>query len=190
MSKPWSEFTSWSLTHYRAPFYSKSTHYKLRRILTELSPACATTDCLEEAVLQDWILSHPEMRPETLRGYLRSLAAACASSPMKLGFWPVTPFAGLSIKRLTNRLVAELPPDVHTLEEIRAVLALADARAAEGTWRDGRLRAVLYLLAYTGMRAREALGLRVEDIDLFGRLHIFSKSCNPSNQIIRNSSNC
>jgi integrase len=47
--------------------------------------------------------------------------------------------------------------------ELAGVLAQADAEAVD--WRGRRLRALVYLLAYTGMRSAEALGLEVGDCD-------------------------
>ena len=46
--------------------------------------------------------------------------------------------------------VPELPPPVHSAEEIARVLDLADEEALDGTWKAARLRAIVYTYAFTG----------------------------------------
>jgi len=53
--------------------------------------------------------------------------------------------------------------------EIGRVLELASAEAAVGAWSAGRLEALCWLFALTGLRRAEGLGLRCEDLDLVGR---------------------
>ena len=54
-------------------------------------------------------------------------------------------------------------------ESVAALLDLLSRRAeAEGAWADHRLFALTSTIALTGLRFREAVGLRVEDLDLAG----------------------
>ena len=70
--------------------------------------------------------------------------------------------------RLDARPAARKP--VHrSAAEIGRLLELLDAEAGEGSWESGRLQALGYTYAFTGMRKCEALTLEHADIDLGGR---------------------
>ena len=55
-------------------------------------------------------------------------------------------------------------------DEIRRVLEMADTEAPAGGWRARRLRAAVYLWAFTGAGKAEVLGLRTADVDLPDRV--------------------
>ena len=53
--------------------------------------------------------------------------------------------------------------------QVELVLRLLDAEAAQGSWKAGRLQALTYLVAFTGLRKSEALHLKPWDVDLEAR---------------------
>ncbi|HKI16797.1 MAG TPA: tyrosine-type recombinase/integrase [Isosphaeraceae bacterium] len=57
-----------------------------------------------------------------------------------------------------------------TVEQVHRMLAQADAEASLGSWQAGRLQALVWTYAFTGLRAGEALNLRVADVDLIRRV--------------------
>lgn len=96
---------------------------------------------------------------------LSSLRAA-ATYGAKWGYLQRNPFEFRKPSEWVDWDVPELDPPVHTSAEIARVLKLADQEALEGSWRDARLRALVYTAAYTGARKREILGLAAADVDL------------------------
>jgi integrase len=56
------------------------------------------------------------------------------------------------------------------------IIRQADAEAASGDWKGRRLRVVLYFLAFLGLRKKEVLGLRCEDINLIDETVVIRKN--------------
>jgi integrase len=171
----WEDFTSQVLALYALPIRRVATQRKLRHVLEEFGAFCRTTDDLTPAAVAAWVSSHPDRRPATVESYLRSLRAACVYGT-RWGHMRASPFDFRSPVRWVDWDVPELPPPVHTAEEIARVLELADREAPGGTplagsgaWKASRLRAVVYAFAFTGARRRELLALAVADVDLEGQ---------------------
>jgi integrase len=85
------------------------------------------------------------------------------------------PFAGRGKSTVGERRKAKDTEDdeeeadegYYTLEEVKALLARADEEAKGGDWNRKRLRALVYFVAYTGCRIKEAVHLDWErDVDL------------------------
>lgn len=165
MPYPWPEFARAVLALYCPPLRRIATYRKMRQVLEEFGAICPMAGDLTPAMIARWIVGHPERRPETTAALLRTLRAACSYGLLS-GAMPSTPFAFRTPNRWVDWDVPDLPPPVHTGEEIARVLARADTDALAGCWRAERLRALVYTLAYTGARKREVLGLRIEDVDL------------------------
>jgi integrase len=106
-------------------------------------------------------LSESGRATNTKAGYLGYLRAACKYARRK-HYLRVDPFDvwGGFVKTVPTRM-----PKVHSMRDIGRVLALLASRAAHGE-KHGRLHAVACVLAYTGMRREEALGLHESDLQL------------------------
>ena len=167
MATTWSQFTADVLAVYLPPIRRLATYRKMRQVLGEFAAFCPTTADLTPAAIAGWLKAHPERRPETTLALLRTLSAACTYGVL-VSAMEANPFAWRKPTAWVDWDVPELEPPVHSSEEIARVLALAAQEASGGAWKAGRLRAVVYTLAYTGARKREVLGLAVADVDLIG----------------------
>jgi integrase len=165
---------------YRPPRRSKATWCKLRQVLAEVGamPGVRTTRHLTAVTIAAWIDAHPGRAPATVHALLRSLRAAC-SYAVAAGYlagdrdpfrwrgpaaWIDPGDAGPSSRDDGDDAG---PWARHrTADEVARLLRQADREARRGPWEARRLRALCYVLAYTGMRKGEALGLRAADIDL------------------------
>jgi integrase len=155
---------------YYSPKRAK-TRRKVRQVLRELAPLCESAGCLTAATISRWVAAHPGRSPWTRRNLLATARAIC-SYAQEQG-WVRSPFT--RSRPATWWIPAdelEEPPQFprhRTAGEIGSVLRRADIEAGTGCWDALRLRAAIYLWAYTGIGLTEALGLRVADVDLPGR---------------------
>jgi integrase len=156
------------LALYRPPLRRKATYFKLRQVLGELAALeLAPAADLTPAAVARWLerFAGPR-RPATVRSLLRVMRTVCHYAE-EFGGLERSPFRWRSPDRwLGERLAGDLPAASRrhlSRDELGRVLAQADAEAV--TWRARRRRALVYLLAYTGMRKSEALGLEVGDCD-------------------------
>ena len=163
----WRAFRDETLALYAPPIRRPATMKKMALVLAEFGALCVGPGDLTPATIAAWIAGHPGRRPATIDSYLRSLRAAIGYA-LERGYCEVSPFARRAPSAWVDWDAEELPPPVHTAAEITRVLELADAEASGGDWEAGRLRVLAYLLAYTGARKCEVLGLRVVDVDLVG----------------------
>jgi integrase len=164
-SHTWGQFASEVLALYEPPMRRVATKRKMEHVLAEFEAICRCPAELTPSSVAAWIAAHPRRRPATVESYLRSLRAACTYA-IGAGRLERSPFDFRSPARWVDWDVPELPPPVHSAEEIARVLALADQEALEGDWRASRLRAVVYAFAFTGARRRELLALAVADVHL------------------------
>jgi integrase len=161
----WNQFTTEVLALYTPPIRRIATFRKMRQALEEFSAVCPTTADLGPATIARWVVLHQSRRPESNLSLLRTLRAACTYG-MLCHYLEANPFDWRSPTAWIDWDVEELPPPVHSGEEVDRVLTVADAEAQAGCWRAARLRAVVYAFAFTGARRRELLGLAVADVDL------------------------
>lgn len=167
--KNWASFTEEVVSLYARPVRRRGTQKLIEAVLREFSPHCRFVTDLGPTAIAAWIADHPGRRPESVYSKLRSLRAA-VSYAISRGYLRVSPFAYRSARAWSSWEAPELPAPVCTSAEIALVLHQADVEARTGIWhtrwKRQRLRALLYLLAFTGVRRAEALGLTVADIDL------------------------
>lgn len=117
----------------------------------------------------------PHVSPATIRSRLRSVRAAC-NVAVRTGRLQVSPFA---LRNLASWVRVPRLAGKRTLSraEIRAILDVLSADVAQhegwNGWRARRLQALVAVLVYCGLRAGEALHLRVADVDIPGRtIHV------------------
>lgn len=146
--------------------YSKKTRTKSRQVLREMNEFCGTTHDLTLDAILDWKARWSDrgaMTTNSLLAYLRT----ATHFGMALGLIPDNPFRKSSRllgslfishrKRLIRRHLSRA--------ELETLLSYLKARRFDSA-ADGRLYAIAMLIAYTGLRAMEALRLKVVDIDL------------------------
>jgi integrase len=167
--KSWASFSEEVVSLYAPPVRRRGTQRLIKSVLDEFAPRCRWVSDLGPAAIAGWIADHPGRRPESVYSKLRSLRAAVTYALVR-GYLRVSPFAFRSARAWSSWEAPELPAPVCSSAQVRAILALADREAQTGHWRTHwrrqRLRALVYLLAYTGVRPAEALGLEVADVDL------------------------
>ena len=176
---PFSQFADEICETYRAAS-GRATVAKMRQVLDEFSELCPSTADLNLHAISRW-LQGPQCRRRgvmTRRSLLSSLRAACTLGAAD---------GRLQNPFLTWNIDRWLPePDPEDLDrpwlcrsgpEISRVLRRASCEAAgpdkRALRRALRTQALVFLLAYTGCRAKEALGSLTADIDLdAGVFHI------------------
>jgi integrase len=169
-----SRFETEILSLNEPPLRAKATWRQLRQVLREFAalPSMGRANDLRPAAIAAWIKAHPMRSPARTASLLRSLSGAC-SYAVGEGYLRRSPFAFRKVHEwIRNEVLApEHPrPNRHrSAEEIERVLRLLDAEASLGAWKSGRLQALVYLVAFTGLRKSEALHLRPWDIDLDAR---------------------
>lgn len=164
-----SRLTDELMALYSPPLRAASTRRQVAQVLREVAAVGVrrTTDLGPVAVAR-WIAAHPDRSAVTTQSHLRclrSILGYCKAS----GYIRATPFAWRGVKDWVRADAGPAPrrrPGHRDLGEITRVLEAADVEAASGGWPEGRLRALVYVYAYLGLRAAEALHLWVEDVDL------------------------
>lgn len=173
-SVAYSRFAAEVLALYSPPFRRAGTRTKMAQALAEFgsSKGLRRTSDITPVLISQWILAHQDRKPITNHSVMRSFRSACAYAK-KMGYIKTSPFE----YRPPSDWIPVEPDDSpdpvdkhHSAEEIARVLQLVDRDAAGGSWDAGRLQALIYVYAYTGMRKREALGLRKQDVDLERRV--------------------
>lgn len=164
-SVPFSVFSGEVLSLYQSPIRRVSTFRKMRQVLGEFAAICPGTADLSPAVVARWVADHAGRRAATVRTLLSTLRAACRYGEFR-GYLR-SPFSVRRLSAWVPRADDEEPVGPRlSAGDVGRVLALADLEALGGGWEARRLRVVVYLAAFTGARASEVLGLRVEDLDL------------------------
>jgi integrase len=164
----WDKLRAEILKAYTPPLRAKATFFKMRQVLFEF-PAKKVTDLSLEGVA-NYVLAHQNRSPATIKSLLTSLriVARIAKSQGVLAFNP------FDVRPPDRWVRTDVQPQAHkrlhrSAEQIGRFLDLLDREAARGGWKEGRLQALGYLYAFTGLRKMEALTLELEDIDLEAR---------------------
>jgi integrase len=161
-------FRSEVLDMYRPPQRRKATLAKMDKVLREVAElGVRRTSDLTPGLIGRWLERHSDRRPATNRSYLGSLRAA-ANIAKKLGWLRATPWDVRSdwIPADDEDDAEPLPRRHLSVLEIVRLLDQSDAEAILGGWQAGRLQALVYTYAYTGLRKSEALGLLSADVSL------------------------
>lgn len=170
---PWDAFTAEFLSLYQPPMRSAATRARMRHVCSLLSSLGVTsTDQLNAATVARFIAARPPGEsPVTTHSMVGSLRAVCNYAASS-GYCRVSPFA--LRKHWVRRGRPTREKQHHSREEIARVLSLAraevDRKRGWAQWRARRLYVLASLLAYTGLRRKEALWLRIEDVDLEHRM--------------------
>jgi integrase len=164
----WKKLRAEILSLYEPPQRAPATYREMRQIFDEF-PAQKVRD-LSPPKIAEWIKTHPDRSPARTASLLRCLAVIAryavqarylARDPFE--FRAPSKWVRMDSRPSTRRILHRSP------EQIGRLLDLLDREAAEGGWKEGRLQAMGYTFAYTGLRAKEGLTLERSDIDLVAR---------------------
>jgi integrase len=171
---PFDAFRVELLALYEPPLRAKSTRRGIRHMLDVaaevLGPGATTADLTPAFVARLIATRPPTLSPHSVRSLLVKVKVMCGYAHQQ-GYVRANPFG---FRKVWVRVGEPARKKHHSLEEIRRVLDLmaAEVRDSKGwdRWRARRLQALAAVVAYTGLRRDEALSLRVEDVDLPGRM--------------------
>lgn len=163
---PFENFTRSVLALYTPPIRRKRTAEKLSQALREFAPLCPTTADITPAAVAAW-MARPRARSAISSFSLLRSFASCCRAGSTLGILPADPFAFRPPARWWPDGALDPPERRRHLSaaQARQLLDRADLEASAGEWRAVRLATLVRLYLCTGLRASEALGLRVEDLD-------------------------
>jgi integrase len=167
---PFAQFEREVLDLYAPPCRKHKTLLQVRQVLREFGELAevSTTADLDPRAISLWIASHPARSAVTITSLLRAMGPLLKYAVFK-GWLERSPLdfrAPSKWVRKDVRPVKRPRPGSRSLGEMGAVLDLADAEAEAGGWRERRLRALVYVYAFLGLRAEEGQHLLVADVDL------------------------
>lgn len=172
---PWTQFVDEVLGTYRPPMRAAGTLRAVRQVLRELAEVGVhSTSDFTAGAIGLWVERHQANRSAARTLSLLRALAPVARYAAQLGYTRANPFDWRGVRQWLR--IDAVPSVVvagrrhRSAAEIGAVIALADAEAASGDWEAGRLQALVYLLAYLGLRRGEALHLEASDVDLGRKL--------------------
>ena len=159
---PFDAFRAELLALYEPPLRARKTYVKLRLTLdrvAELLGPGATTAGLTPAFIARLVASRPPREStHTTKGRLNNVRTAC-SYAVQMGYLRFSPFA---VRKSWLKVGEPARKKHHSIEDIARVLSLlaGEVRDREGwaRWRARRLQALAATVAYTGLRAGEAIG--------------------------------
>lgn len=162
---------------YKPPHRRRSTWKKLRTVLREFQslPKVRKTSDITPVNVVAWLDAHTDRAAITNKSYLSAFHQAVKYAKT-MGYLRVDPW---DVRRdwVTPDVSSDeddgprrQAPRHHPIEQIVAYMDLLDAEALAGGWFEWRLQAVSYVYALTALRAKEAVGLRKDDVDLAGRI--------------------
>jgi integrase len=168
----WEQFSVEILSLYEPPLRAHATWLIVRQVLREFAELNVrhVADLTEPAVGQ-WVRAHMHRSPARtllLLRHLRTISKRAA----RWKYARYDPLAGVSLRSFVRPdAIGPHPKQIRhrSAQEIGRLLRMLDAEAAGGAWEAGRLQALIYTYAFTGMRKEEALRLEIADIDLGGR---------------------
>jgi len=168
----WDRLRAEILSLYEPPLRAIATYRQMAQILTEFGslPSVRRPADLSPPNIAVWIRAHPDRGPARTASLLRCLSAA-ATYASKTGHLRHDPFDFRSPSQWvrTDAAPPAKRPAHRSAADIGRLLDLLDDEAAGGSWESGRLQALVYCYAFTGVRKCEALVLDQADIDLTER---------------------
>jgi len=175
-SRSFAEFQAEVLCLYGPPIRAQGTYLQMSQALREFAmlPSVKKASDFTAANVAAWINAYPNRTPVRTKSLLMSLSSAASYAARVSHDIKESPFAWRPVSQWVRgqALAPERPGPLRhqSAAAILGLLELVDREAAEGSWKSGRLQALVYLLAYTGVRKGEALSLRPWDIDLDRRI--------------------
>lgn len=172
----WDRLRAELLSLYEPPLRAPATYRQMRQAFAEFAvlPGVKRAGDLTPPNIAAWIRAYPARSPARTASMLRCLSVI-ATYAVKAGCLSHDPFDFRSPRQWV-RLDAQAgrPASAKSVRhrsaaEIGALLELLDLEAAGGSWAAGRLQALVYVYAFTGLRKNEALHLEVADVDLLAR---------------------
>ena len=173
-SIPWADFRAEMLSLYGPRMRAKSTRWQMEftfRMLESLG--VKSTSDLTVPLIVKLVESRPAgQSPYTLKGILIRVQTICTYAETA-GYLNRSPFRIRAVKQWVR---TSRPAGKRHLsrEEIHAILdrLAKDCEERQGwaLWRSRRLRCLVSIFAYCGLRRNEGLWLRVEDIDVEARV--------------------
>jgi integrase len=161
------------LSLYEPPLRAIATYRQMRQAFDEFAslPSVKQVRDLSPPNVAAWLKAHQDRSAARNASMLRCLSAV-ASYAVKTDALKADPFDFRSAAQWVRLdSTPDRPKTWHrSAEAIGAVLAVLDQEAAEGSWTAGRLQALGYCYAFTGLRKDEALHLERQDIDLAERV--------------------
>ncbi len=185
---PFAAFTAEFLSLYDAALRAPGTRAKIKHALGLVAELGVTTTAdLTPALVARLIASRPPgQSPATVDGLLRALRVACRFA-VDCGYLRASPFTirprwgRISIPKTADKQRHHPAATIaRALEIARADIGRKKPRSPS-QWRARRLYALASLVAYTGIRKNEAIFLRVEDIDIPGR--VINIVCRAANRL-------
>ncbi len=161
---------------YAPPRRAASTRRQVAQVMREITavPGVRKSSDLRSVTIAKWMDLHPDRTAVTTKSLLRCLRAITTYAIAE-GYLKHSPF---SYRKVNSWIRDDAAPPARTLkhrsiEDVTRVLELADAEASGGAWDRRRLRMLVNLYAYLGLRMAEAPHLWVSDVDLFrSALHL------------------
>jgi integrase len=155
----WEAFTDEFLGLYSPRRRAPATRTKMAQVLAEMRWYLATTADLTPAAINRWVEAQGHRRAITTNGLLSYLRRACRYARAR-GYLELDPFEADNFRVRGPRRKA-----TRHLSRSEIARLIDGVESDSASWRGGRLHALAVLLAYTGLRAKEALRLKVEDVD-------------------------
>lgn len=155
---------------YEPPLCKPNTAKQVRQVLREFREVKGVrkTSDLSPVAIARWIKAHPDRSAVTIESLLRCFRPMLKYAVIK-GYLKHSPLEFRDADgwvREDKRPVKRPHPGSRSIDEMTAVLARADEEATAGGWQERRVQALVYVYAYLGLRAAEALHLWVSDVDL------------------------
>jgi integrase len=166
---PWDAFKDELMKLYQWPARARTTRNGMRHALKCLDKlGVQSTADLTPSLIADLVASRPpEHSPNTVVGLVRYVQAACSYAE-KRRYVVASPFTIRGLSTYARR-APSLGRKHASREEVRKVLDhMREQAKADGWkgWKSKRLFALTATLAYTGMRAGEAIWMHARDIEL------------------------
>jgi integrase len=171
---PFHRFVEEVLALNEPPIRAKGTYRQARQVLREFAelPGLKTCADIRPTIIAAWIKAHSTRTPVRTASLLRAFSAAC-SYGVSAGYLRQTPFTYRRVNQWVREQVVApdhpQPPRHQSVEAVDRLLRLVDDEASQ-SWKARRLQALVYVLAFTGIRKGEALHLRPWDFDLEKRI--------------------
>lgn len=173
-SMSFAQFRAEILCLYEPPIRAAGTYRQMRQALNEIAelPGVRTVSDLKPPTISAWIKAYPSRTPVRTASMLRTLSPAC-NYAVSMHYIKVSPFAFRRVNAWVRSdvLAPDQPqaPRHQSGASIQRLLSMLDSEAGDGSWKAGRLQALVYLLCFTGLRKGEALRLKAHDVDLAAR---------------------